>query len=237
MEENNNTVLTESEVKEEESNVDEELKADDFKDEDLDAKKEQSRERNAEEARKRRAREQKERAEEIRKQAFEEGKKAGQLESNKLNSYTGKAIEDDEELEIFKIQQQIEKEGGDPLKDLPRYIAKQRKELKNEENKKKELQDKANKDVIDFVSHFATREQAKEVLESEQFSAYSRGKRGGDASLYDIYKEFTKLFPNVIKASGSTPPSQKTESTKGNKDTSKMSRAEYDAYFREKYGG
>ena len=104
----------------------------------------QSREENAKQAaaRRKREEEQKKHDEEIRQKAFEEGKKAGRLESSKVNTFTDEPIEDEYDLKIFEIQKQIKAEGGDPIKDLPKRLAKlnreeeQTRKTKEEETKK-----------------------------------------------------------------------------------------------------
>lgn len=205
-------------------------------DENGDKTNEQSRRKNSEEARKRREREQKEREEKIRKEAFEQGRKDALLKSNKINTFTNEPIEDDADLEIFNLQKEIESRGGDPLKDLPKEFAKLKRESADKEKKNKELMDKATKDTNDFVSHFASQDEAFKVLDNKQFNSFIRGKKGGEKSLYELYKEFKELFPSVEigKSDGSPKPNSKQPNAKP--DLSKMNRKDYDAYFRNKYG-
>jgi len=158
----------------------------------------QSREENAKQAaaRRKREEEQKKHDEEIRQQAFEEGKKAGRLESSKVNTFTNEPIEDEYDLKIFEIQKQIKAEGGDPIKDLPKRLAKLNREeeqtRKTKEEETKKSSEAAKNDIKDFIAEVGSAAKAKEIYNDENFQVFIEGKLG-KKPLKELYQDYLKF--------------------------------------------
>lgn len=99
------------------------------------AKKAAEAKKNSDFAEKRRAKEAQEREAKLKKEA----KTQAELEVIKKNPYTEEPIEDEEDLKVYKLMKEIDDEGGDPIADLPKRIA------KIERDKVKAETEKANK--------------------------------------------------------------------------------------------
>lgn len=103
------------------------------------------------------------------------------------NPYTGTPITDDADIELYKIQKELDEEGKDPIKGLADYIlTTKRKEL--EEVKRKE---DARKDIVEF------KEKHKGVdvdglLKNQDFLTFAEGKLG-NMSLTKIFDDYSKL--------------------------------------------
>ena len=113
-----------------------------------DAKKAQSSKENALMKQKRLEREKTER-ERIEHESYVKGK----IEGVKVNPYTDKPITNEKQLEVYELQVKLEKEGKDPLSDLPEAIA----EL---EQKKADEQSKKEKESQEQDTRIATEKQA-----------------------------------------------------------------------------
>lgn len=210
---------------------DDEIDESDFEDEEEQSKK-QDREKNAEQARIRREKEQKEREEKIKKEAFEQGKKQALLEAQKINPFTETEINDEYDLEVLNIQKKIKESGGDPLKDLPKELAKKRREEAQKREEKSNEDEKINSDIKEFSEENPDID-VKKLLENEDFKDYCEGKLG-KKPLKEIYAKFMKLKGNdnllkeAIRMSNSGSSSTKKTVKKGLDDLTG------EAYFKAK---
>lgn len=155
-------------------------------------KKKQSQEENARQAQARREKEQKEREEKIAREAYEKGKKEAELNSNKINPFTDTPIEDEHDLKIYKLQQKIQANGGDPIKDLPKELAKLEREqavkTKQDQEAKDKEDEKIKSEINDFKTEFPNVD-LKKVLEDSNFNEFAEGKLG-KKPLIEVYKSY-----------------------------------------------
>ena len=219
-----------NEVLEDEDELDET----DLIDEDGDKKVEEETEkeeraRQARLRREREARERKAREEEIRRNA----KLEGELEASTVNTYTNEPIKDEYDLKIFKLQRELEKEGKDPISDLPRKLAEMERSANHEarlkEQKKKEDEEIIEKDIKDFQSKYPDVSLA-ELLKDPDFKDYSDGRLGvkGGLSLAKIYENFNKFKDKYSKTTKEEEGSDKAipPSPNGGRKTKQTSYAE-----------
>lgn len=171
-------------------------------DDEANKKKVQDEEERARQAKLRREREARER--EAREKAIEE--KAylkGQLDSTKVNTFTNEPIEDEYDLKIFTIQKQLEKEGKDPISDLPKRLAELNRsagqKAKTEADEKKAREDAIDSDIKDFRAKYP-RVDIAELLKDPDFKEYSDGRLGikGGKSLAQIYDDFEKFKAKFV---------------------------------------
>lgn len=139
-----------------------------------------------------RERREKERRDKELKDAYEKGKSETLNNMGATNKFTQSKITDDFDLEIYKLQQEIEKNGDDPIKDLPKYLASRNRQKaiqeQEEQKKKQEESDSINKDIADFSKAYPS-VNVKELLDDENFADYSFGKLG-TAPLKEIYQKY-----------------------------------------------
>ncbi len=217
-----------------EEDLDEELGFEDFEDEDVEedeeaeeeeasedaekskAKEEQDKAERARQAKLRREREAKERAEREKK-LQEEAYLKGQLDGVKVNTFTNEPITDEYDLKIYKVQLALEKEGKDPISDLPKRLAELDRtasnEAKKKEAEKREREDAIDKDIADFRAKYPNVSVAK-LLNDPDFKDYSDGRLGikDGKSLAQLYEDFTKFKAKYVKeeveeAETKSPPS------------------------------
>ena len=176
-EDDNSDVETETETNEDSSQTEEDSKENVKTQEELDAEKkaQEQHERNEREKAKRLAREQKER-EERERQIKEQAKLEAELGVFKENTFTNQDIVDEHDLKIFKIQQQIKKENGDPFYDLPKKIA--------EINRKEQAEIKAKEEEIKDKEEERKKQQS---LQSEEIVGFH--KRNPNIKLEDLVKK------------------------------------------------
>ena len=195
--------IDEEETSEDEDKEEETSKETKKKSEEEKSKKVQDEEERARQAKARREREARER--EAREKAIEE--KAylkGQLEATKVNTFTNEPIDDEYDLRVFNIQKQLEKEGKDPISDLPKRMAELNrsagKEAQDKANEKKQRDEAINNDIKDFKEKFPTVNIA-ELLKDPDFKDYSDGRLGikGGKSLAQIYTDFEKFKSRFVK--------------------------------------
>lgn len=158
----------------------------------------------ARQAKLRREREAKER-EEHDKQIRDKALLEGELNATKVNSFTNKPIKDEYDLKIYKLQRQIEDEGGDPIADLPERLARIERETATKKQKevdeKKEQDETIANDIKDFKSKYPN-VNLQELLKDPDFKDYSDGRLGikGGLSLATIYENFTKFKAKYSKS-------------------------------------
>lgn len=173
---------------------------DDEEEKEKSKKKKQSKEERARQAQARREREAKEREareKEIERKAFLKGK----LEGNKVNTFTEEPINDEYDLFIFETQQKLEKEGKDPIADLPKRLAEinrqKAKEAEDEAKKKKDLDEQIDKEFSEFRGKYPGVD-LRALLKDPDFADYADGRlgKGGKTlvQLYEAFNNFKKKF-------------------------------------------
>lgn len=124
----------------------------------------------------------------------------GQLDLAKVNKFTDEPIEDELDLEDYKLQLQIEKDGGDPIEDLAKYKRQKiREERKAKLEKEKEEQDqnlKIENDVKAFRSKYPDIDYAK-LIKDEKFIKFAGKRLGRDESLSEIYEDYTSFTKEI----------------------------------------
>ncbi len=200
----------EAEEEEEEEEEDEDLDDDDIEEEETDEdddkeenhddgeekKGKQSKEERARQAQARREREAKER-EDREKRIRDEAYLKGKLEATKVNTFTEEPIEDEYDLFIFETQKELEKEGKDPIADLPKRLAeinrKNAKEANDKATEKQKLNEKIDKEFNEFRGKYP-KINIPELLQDPDFKDYADGRLGkGDKSLTQLYESFLNL--------------------------------------------
>lgn len=159
-------------------------------------KEEQDKNERARQAKARREREAKER-EAREKQIRDEAYLKGKLDSTKVNTFTEEPIEDEYDLFIFETQKQLEKEGKDPISDLPKRLAeinrKNAKEASEKESEKNKLNEQIDKEFTEFRGKYPTIK-ISELLQDPDFKDYADGRLGkGGKTLTQLYENFLKL--------------------------------------------
>lgn len=167
------------------------------------SKEELEKEQRAEFARKRREKEAAEKAEKERLAREERLKKEAatkaELDLVKTNPFTEEPITDEYDLEVYKIQKKLEAEGKDPIKDLPKALAKREREQGLA--RQKEIQDK---EVID--------KQLKEEIADlrKKYPEVNTRDLGGDPLFLEISEEkggrwtMTELYEEYLHRKGNT---------------------------------
>lgn len=145
------------------------------------------------------------------KRIKEEAKLEAELGAYKVNPYTEEPIKDENDLRIFKIQKQIEEEGGDPINDLGKKIAQiERERLESEkiaaeerrkEQEKLDAQAKAEvKELKDAYPELDVPSLSRDPLWVEAFN-----KDGGRLTLKEIYEyKYLPKKEQVLKAKESS---------------------------------
>jgi hypothetical protein len=158
------------------------------------AKEEAEKARNAEEARKRRERE---RQEEIDK-AKAEAKVQSIIEAVGTNPYTDEELKDATDVDQYLLMKKIEKDGGDPIKDYPKYLKKQIVEGKKVKDSEKEVEDFIAKDREVFAKEHPS-VKLDTLFNDEAFMEYADGKIGR-LPLSKIYTNYQNLTSKQQKA-------------------------------------
>lgn len=162
------------------------------------SKNKQSREENSRQAQLRREREQKEKEEKLKKEAYVKG----QLDSTKVNTFTNQEITDEYDLEIYKLQQKIKANGGDPIEDLPKELAKIEREkaqkVQQEAEDKKKQDDKVKNDYKEMKEKYP-KVDVMGLIQDETFKAFSKS-RIENESLLSIYEDYKVFKKSVVEA-------------------------------------
>lgn len=182
---------TSEEFTEQEVTVEEADKSDETETE----KKVQSDEENANYAQIRRKAEEdaNKKIEEAKAKAYEEGKLA--VYKGKINPYTNRPITDLADAEMYETMYQLEREGKDPINDLPDALLNKRKEENKVIQEKKILEEKTKKEVDEFVEKYPN-VNLKELLDDSFFNDYIRGKNNSLTELYEGFNNFKNAFRN-----------------------------------------
>lgn len=160
------------------------------------SEEELEKEKRAEYARKRREKEATEKAEKERLAREERLKKEAatkaELDLVKTNPYTEEPINDEYDLEVYKIQKKLEAEGKDPIKDLPKALAVKEREqglARQKELKDKEVIDKQLKEEIADLRKKYPDVNTRELGDDPLFLEISEEK-GGRWTMTELYEEY-----------------------------------------------
>lgn len=93
-------------------------------------------------------------------------KEQGKIEAYKVNKFTGEALQDEIDLEIYEAQLKLEGEGKDPSKDLVKILAEQKRERLKAEREKEALNQRTQKDLEEFYKEGHTPEEMEEFLKN-----------------------------------------------------------------------
>lgn len=203
--------------------------------------------RQAQARREREKREKQKREEELTRQAYVKG----QLDAIKTNPFTNKPIVDENDLKIYELQLQIKEAGGDPVEDLPDYLAKQyRKEQetrKKQQEEEQERQAKIDNDLQEFREKYPKTNITK-LLSDPLFKQFSEGQLNTKSlvEVYETYKTFKKSIieehkkseqekveKQQIKKETQTPGSSTKVETTTTKNYLDMTKEERIAYLRQ----
>lgn len=182
--------------------------------------------------------------------AKEEGIRQGKIEALRTNPYTEQPIEDDYDLEVYEIQKELDKQGKDPTKDLPRELARRRREKAKADKEKSEAEKKSKqeaelkkKEQLSRMKQEIQEAEKKYGLSDEEMSALldentDFGKKvkekQGRWTLEEIFEAYYK--PKSDKKERSTPSATQGGS-KVEKSVKDMNEDEFIAHMTEKYGG
>lgn len=178
-------------------------------------KPQQDKETNAQQAEARRKREKEEKERREREEKIkEESYLKGKLDSTKVNEFTDEPIEDEYDLKVYEMQKKIKAQGGDPVTDLPKYLAKQEREVQKAQ---KEKESAVEKDISAYrKSHPNASNEDIEKIISHPLGAKFLGK----LSLEEIDDLISQLSTNnekkettKVKMPGSTAGAKKTETS------------------------
>lgn len=137
---------------------------------------------------------------EEKRKAEEKLKRDGYIEgikksSNGRNRFTGKAIQDEFDVEEYETMLEMEEKGLDPIEDYSDYVkTKQRAERQKQletEAEQQDQQEKIKTDLNSFVSKYG-RETAEKILNDKEFNKFSEGLLGS-VPLELIYEKFLNV--------------------------------------------
>lgn len=159
-------------------------------------KQPQTKEQNSIFARQRR---EKEEAERLNK-AKEEARIQAVIETlGGINPYTNEKMVDAEDVEEYLVMKKIENEGNDPLEKYPSEIKNQKREKEKAEASKKEEQEKARKDIEEFMNNYPN-VTLQDLEKDEAFNDYVDGKLG-KKSLSELYASYLGFRESITKSS------------------------------------
>lgn len=127
------------------------------------------------------------------KKAYEKGK----LEAykGKINPYTEKPITDLADVEMYEVMFQLDKDGKDPIKDLPDTLVNKRREEAKTIQEQKELKEKTQREIDEFQQKYPS-EDLNELLNNSFFKDYIQGKNKSLTELYEGFNAFKNAFRN-----------------------------------------
>jgi translation initiation factor IF-2 len=212
-------------------------------------------EKNAYHAKKRREREAAEKAQRE-KQIRDEATLEAELKMMKVNPYTNEKIVDEEDLKIYKLQKQIEDDGGDPLADLPKALAHQnRKEAQERKKLAEQSQANQNKLAEEAKELFAKYPEAMNTAQNDQELLDLMAEKSGRWTMVECYEHLVqkrKVEANVKKKAqndqkkkevvgeatkkyNKTPSSQPNGSKNSEKSVLTMTDEEFEKFWKSKY--
>lgn len=110
------------------------------------------------------------------------------------NPYTQEKIEDENDLEIYQLQKEMEAKGLDPIEDLPKYIAQKHREEKQAQLKEEQEANKKNEQIQKELAEFDKKYgegSASKFLTDENFKNSKFAQHLGKLSLSEIYDLYT----------------------------------------------
>ena len=173
----------------------------------------QSAEVNSEFARRRREAEQQEK---IRK-AEENARTKAVIEAVGINPYTKEPITDAEDVDQYLAMKQIEKEGGDPVADFPKFIKKQKAEKEAAATAEADRVAAQKKDIEDFQAAYPD-VKLQDLANDTDFNTFCDGKLG-NKPLKDIYASYLAFRAKLI-GDGEKKAQQKAVSKKAKESAS-----------------
>lgn len=171
----------------------------------------QSAEVNSEFARRRREAEQQEK---IRK-AEEDARVKAVIEAVGINPYTKEPITDAEDVDQYILMKRIEREGGDPVADFPKFVKKQKAERAAEATAEADRVAAQRKDIEDFQAAYPD-VKLQDLANDTDFDTFCDGKLG-NKPLKDIYASYL-AFRAKLMGDGEEKAKQKaiSQKAKGN---------------------
>lgn len=241
-----NNELKVSEIENEESSLEEnsqleEVNSPEFTDtnEDIQTDKKPRGEKNSNFARMRREKERK-------REEHTEDYDKGMLDAvDGINPFTGEKINDEADLNEYKIMREIAKTGGDPLTDYRKFVKDKSRKEAQETRQQQEQQKRYEDDVNSFQSKYPNK--LKELTKDERFAIFAKGKVG-KMPLVDIYEDFVKfndfvskdateqaekMYSNAMSSTGSLS----TGDSAGKKGYLEMSDAEFEKVYQKALNG
>lgn len=173
----------------------------------------QSAELNSEFARRRREAEQQEK---IRK-AEADARVRAVIEAVGVNPYTKEPITDAEDVDQYILMKRIEREGGDPVADFPKYAKKQKAEKEAEATAEADRVAAQKKDIEDFQAAYPD-VKLQDLANDADFDTFCDGKLG-NKPLKDIYASYLTFRERLIGA-GEKKAQQKAVSQKAKENAS-----------------
>lgn len=149
-----------------------------------DKREAQSREQNAENARRRRDAERQKELRKLREKTIIEA-------LGGKNPYTGEEMKDSLDVEEFETMREIEKNGGDPVNDYPKFRKQKAREAIAEREERGKTEEWYAKDREAFETEYPD-VNLSELIRDEAFSDYADGKVGRKP-LSEIYRGFLKF--------------------------------------------
>ena len=196
--------------------------------------------------------------EEREKQIREEAALQAELGLIRSNPYTGEPITDAEDLKIYKLQKEIEDEGGDPINDLPKKIAEkarkaaaeEKKRLEKEERERKAIDEQANREIKELKEKYPDVNLGA-LAQDELFKECLKGRAGRwtQIEIYEFYlqqkaakerEEQEALTKDTVEEGAkkiTKTPSSRASGKTTSKSVADMTPEEFREYYKEKYGG
>lgn len=229
---------------------DDEVKEEGDKDEEKDGKSaKQSQSQNAKYAQMRREAEAKAKAEKERNEAY----RSGLREGIKVNPYTEQPLTDDYDLEVYEIQKELDSKGLDPVKELPRELARRRRETAQKEKADQEAKKKAEEEEEKARNDSLAkkREEIKFVREKYNISEKEMEKLITDEKANpELYKQikakenrwtleeiFEAYYQPAKAREDRSSPNVNPQGPKTKKSVKDMSDDEFVAHMKNTYGG
>ena len=173
----------------------------------------QSAEVNSEFARRRREAEQQEKI----RRAEEDARVKAVIEAVGINPYTKEPITDAEDVDQYILMKRIEREGGDPVADFPKFVKKQNAEKAAEATAEADRVATQKKDIEDFQAAYPD-VKLQDLANDADFDTFCDGKLG-NKPLKDIYASYLAFRAKLI-GDGEKKAQQKAVSHKAKENAS-----------------
>lgn len=114
-----------------------------------------------------------------------------------INPYTQEKLETDLDVEQYLEMKEIEKNGGDPVKDYAKFVNNKRKEEQKVIDEKAKNDEFARSDYADFHSKYPD-VNIEELFKDDNFRAYAE-ERVFKEPMANIYGGYRKLIDSIVK--------------------------------------